>query len=767
MSDQLPNGQLPGGLGEAVVEPPAKRPCLNDVPPSAVPDVAITPVDDGSDFYNTPLGGAGTPVNNAVNGASSADNNEPSTPPKAAPLIPGLSLFNDSLKASQPENGSISSPQKTDDGGASVGPKLETSAEPTQFNTEPTHDEQKNDNYAAASASETKATDVQEPAPVVESTTETEQTVGQDGTTAEQATNTLNGDVQDSGKEMLQKSDAASTSDTSDTSDDSSDDSSEDSSDEEEEEEEDEHPEWETDSSPIMSSSESSSDDSDEDADYPILTPEEQARILMQAEAGSDDEAEAKGKGGYVKTANEQPEEILPIPDITITPEMKIEFLGQVETIVENTVLIKGSVSGEYQVLESGSLLCFEDRTVMGVVSETLGRVEQPLYAVRYESPASVAERGISKGKSVFYVPSHSTFVFTQPLRGMKGSDASNFHDEEVGEDELDFSDDEAEAEYKRKQKQKRQEKKEAKNEHGGFGRPKKEPPGPSKLSQELNYDDEGGEDGYTPLQRPDNLHEMMGNKEAPVEGSDHSRGGPRGGRGRGTGPDRGSGRNRGGAGGGRGRGGGGSWESRHQRQNSQDDRRQRPQDRNHQNAQANAQPTPAYPPSSTQQQPQQPQPAPALYPQTQQQQPFYGAPQQQYAPYQFYQQQYAQLAAAAAQLPFQMQYLQQLQQYQQYQQNQYANLPPGSHINPAFWAALQQQQQQQQPQQQQLLQLLPQLQQSMQQQQYSSAVPPQSQAQNPASTFDQVKAQLDILRQLSGAAQPQGGQGQGGSGST
>ncbi|KAL2220713.1 putative snoRNP assembly factor Naf1 [Thermoascus aurantiacus ATCC 26904] len=684
MSDQLPNGQLPGGLGEAVVEPPAKRPCLNDVPPSAVPDVAITPVDDGSDFYNTPLGGAGTPVNNAVNGASSADNNEPSTPPKAAPLIPGLSLFNDSLKASQPENGSISSPQKTDDGGASVGPKLETSAEPTQFNTEPTHDEQKNDNYAAASASETKATDVQEPAP---------------------------------------------------------------------EEEEDEHPEWETDSSPIMSSSESSSDDSDEDADYPILTPEEQARILMQAEAGSDDEAEAKGKGGYVKTANEQPEEILPIPDITITPEMKIEFLGQVETIVENTVLIKGSVSGEYQVLESGSLLCFEDRTVMGVVSETLGRVEQPLYAVRYESPASVAERGISKGKSVFYVSSHSTFVFTQPLRGMKGSDASNFHDEEVGEDELDFSDDEAEAEYKRKQKQKRQEKKEAKNEHGGFGRPKKEPPGPSKLSQELNYDDEGGEDGYTPLQRPDNLHEMMGNKEAPVEGSDHSRGGPRGGRGRGTGPDRGSGRNRGGAGGGRGRGGGGSWESRHQRQNSQDDRRQRPQDRNHQNAQANAQPTPAYPPSSTQQQPQQPQPAPALYPQTQQQQqPFYGAPQQQYAPYQFYQQQYAQLAAAAAQLPFQMQYLQQLQQYQQYQQNQYANLPPGSHINPAFWAALQQQQQQQQqqqPQQQQLLQLLP------------------HQAQNPASTFDQVKAQLDILRQLSGAAQPQGGQGQGGSGST
>lgn len=32
----------------------------------------------------------------------------------------------------------------------------------------------------------------------------------------------------------------------------------------------------------------------------------------------------------------------------------------------------------------------------------------------------------------------------------MKGSDASNVHDEEVGEDEVEFSDDEAEAAYKR-----------------------------------------------------------------------------------------------------------------------------------------------------------------------------------------------------------------------------------------------------------------------------------------------------------------------------
>jgi hypothetical protein len=37
----------------------------------------------------------------------------------------------------------------------------------------------------------------------------------------------------------------------------------------------------------------------------------------------------------------------------------------------------------------------------------------------------------------------------------MKGSDASNVHDEEVGDDEIEFSDDEAEAMYKRQLKRK------------------------------------------------------------------------------------------------------------------------------------------------------------------------------------------------------------------------------------------------------------------------------------------------------------------------
>jgi H/ACA ribonucleoprotein complex non-core subunit NAF1 len=218
--------------------------------------------------------------------------------------------------------------------------------------------------------------------------------------------------------------------------------------------------EWETDSSPYSSStdsSDSSDSEDDDDGDYPLLSPSEQARVLME-DGGSDDEGgKTKGSGGSVKTANEKAEEVIPKPDITITPEMRIEELGNVEAVVEGNVLIKGRTTGEYQVLESGSVLCSADRTVLGVVADTMGRVEQPLYTIRFTNDAAIAEAGLAeKGTKVFYVHDHSTFVFTQPLKGIKGSDASNFHDEEVGDDEMEFSDDEKEAEHKRVLKLKR-----------------------------------------------------------------------------------------------------------------------------------------------------------------------------------------------------------------------------------------------------------------------------------------------------------------------
>ncbi|KAL3468040.1 Gar1/Naf1 RNA binding region-domain-containing protein [Aspergillus heterothallicus] len=659
------NQNTPGNAPEV---PQVTNPPILDTPP-----IALTPGDDGSDFYNTPLT-AETPDNAGHIGETvpHIPTTEPAVSSNPRSIIPGLSLVNDNAKKTQAGQTDFDARDKSNN----------SEAIPSQHEV----------------AMKDQGPQLGDAMEVEEDRTEESAGANRDGDGAASAS--AAGGAEPASTEQQQP-----------------------------EEEEEEHPEWEIDSSPYESSSDSSdtdsSDSDDEDEDYPILSPEEQARILMQGELGSDDEGEGKGKSGAaLKTANEIPEEVLPIPDVTITSDMKVVLLGNVEAVVENTMLIAANVTGEYQVLEAGSLLCLEDRRVAGVVSETLGRVENPLYAVRFATAADLEERGLCRGTVIYYVEELSTFVFTQPLKGLKGSDASNFHDEEVAEDEVEFSDDEQEAEYRRKLKQKRQERKGARNDNGHSGRGGRGGPGPSKLSQnELNYDDNAGEDGYTPLARPKNLHEMM-RHEAPVEndGFSNRQSGFGGGRGRGRVSDRGRG--------GRGRGG----PRDHHGSHSHHDRQSYNQ---HERRESQSQPQPQqYPPYS------QPQQYPT-YQALQHQQP-----QQQ-------QQTYTQ-GLPPTPFNFQMPYQQAYQQPNTYQQ-----IPgqPQPHINPLFLAALQQQQQQQYQQQQQHHHQQQQQQQQHQQQQLYQqpqqlgVAQPQAQA-GQALNLEGVKAQLEMLQQLRNGGQ-------------
>ena len=296
--------------------------------------------------------------------------------------------------------------------------------------------------------------------------------------------------------------------------------------------------EFELDSSPIASSSSSdtstdssSSEDSNAE-EYEMLDPAEQARLLMQEDAGSDDDGGEKPSSWVpVRTINETPDVIVPKPNLTITKDMTITELGSVENLVENLVLIKARTSGEYQVLEYGSVLCLRNRSVIGVIAETLGRVQQPYYSVRFTNAAAISELGISPGIVVFFVDQHSTPVFTQSLKAFKGSDASNLFDEEVGEAEVEFSDDEAEAEHKRKRK------------HTSNFHPRYDDYRIQKQSQDRSSCDTSTTNQnikiedvelYTPLARPSNLHEIMGNNEAPEEAPNTHHNAGRG-RGRGT----------------------------------------------------------------------------------------------------------------------------------------------------------------------------------------------------------------------------------------
>ncbi|KAG8702385.1 hypothetical protein FRC08_003523 [Ceratobasidium sp. 394] len=127
-------------------------------------------------------------------------------------------------------------------------------------------------------------------------------------------------------------------------------------------------------------------------------------------------------------------------------------------TIIDSVVVVKGNTTGVYRALDTDSLLVFEDRRVLGKVFETFGAVKQPLYSVRFPSASTIDKNIIWIGRPVLHVPARSNFVFTEAIARLKGSDASNLHDEEVGEDQMDFSDDEAEAQWRRNRKEAKRE---------------------------------------------------------------------------------------------------------------------------------------------------------------------------------------------------------------------------------------------------------------------------------------------------------------------
>ena len=182
--------------------------------------------------------------------------------------------------------------------------------------------------------------------------------------------------------------------------------------------------------------------------------------------------------GVYFQTKNEINETDITIPDIAeVDPEEVLEKVGEIMSVMDTLVIIKGSPServnqGSERALDADTLIVFEDRKVMGYVSvlrsfllvvdemdmqiyETFGPTSQPLYQVKFCNAYPLDPEKMRIGLDVFHVPTRSHFVFLNKIKQIKGSDASNVHDEEPADHELEFSDDEAEAAFKSSLKRK------------------------------------------------------------------------------------------------------------------------------------------------------------------------------------------------------------------------------------------------------------------------------------------------------------------------
>ena len=165
--------------------------------------------------------------------------------------------------------------------------------------------------------------------------------------------------------------------------------------------------------------------------------------------------------GQAPKTKNELDDDF-PVPSISQVNQEdlhRLERIGTIHSVVDNVVLIEQTWEAEselkpreYDVLDSESLLCFENGQVLGLVYETFGSVQKPMYTVRFRSAEDIDSTSIQIGRAVYFLPSSSTFVLARSIR-TKGSDASNMWDEEVAEDEVEYSDDEEELSAKRQAK--------------------------------------------------------------------------------------------------------------------------------------------------------------------------------------------------------------------------------------------------------------------------------------------------------------------------
>ncbi|KAM0755015.1 NAF1-domain-containing protein [Meredithblackwellia eburnea MCA 4105] len=277
------------------------------------------------------------------------------------------------------------------------------------------------------------------------------------------------------------------------------------------------------------SSSSSSSSDSDSNSDSPkqpdvANQPRQKNRKRPQkgkkaARPSDDDMSDDDVNGPSTRSAPKTEHEIdapeIVAPDLERMPEgSEIAMFGKIESVISTVVVIKANTSGDWRVLDEGTVCCWEDRSVIGSIFETFGSVIQPFYSLRFPAASPPDPTVFTVGRNVYYCPNLASFVFTRDIRGLKGSDASNIWDEEVGAGEIEFSDDEAEAEYKRSLKVARKARAASSAAGSSNNRRNQAPRAPSQTSGNAAhqlpprpavsaYDD----DSYTPLQRPRDLH--------------------------------------------------------------------------------------------------------------------------------------------------------------------------------------------------------------------------------------------------------------------
>lgn len=100
-------------------------------------------------------------------------------------------------------------------------------------------------------------------------------------------------------------------------------------------------------------------------------------RAASHSGSDSDDSESGIGGGSRVapKTEHEMEEPEVQLPEVMKIDEgAEIAKFGKVESVIETVVVVKADTAGDWRVLDEGTVVCWEDRTVIGTVRLPLSK---------------------------------------------------------------------------------------------------------------------------------------------------------------------------------------------------------------------------------------------------------------------------------------------------------------------------------------------------------------------------------------------------------
>lgn len=128
----------------------------------------------------------------------------------------------------------------------------------------------------------------------------------------------------------------------------------------------------------------------------------------------------------------------------------QVAIIGNVDSIQFNQALVRANINEG--ILDLDNIAFNSNHIALGFIDDVIGNVEDPIYLVRF-FPNIKAEELIREGEELFYVKTKAKQIIKAELLRKKGCDASNAFDEEVHENEMEFSDDEEETVHRKKEK--------------------------------------------------------------------------------------------------------------------------------------------------------------------------------------------------------------------------------------------------------------------------------------------------------------------------